>query len=430
MTSASYSPPRSAERAVRHCGDSSERCMGSIWLPSRSTAGGLRACRPPAAVRRPRVGRRQAQCKMFLPRSEGRWAVDAYPIKSSYHVRDYYFGERLIPEMLGKRDAPEGVVAETWEISDYRQTTGTVANGPYAGRTLHDLVEEFPDELVGEGWHGPHFPLLIKFLDASNMLPVHLHADDKIAREKHGEPHGKTEAWHILWAAADATILAGVEKDLSREELVAAFKAQDYGAVMPRRGIRPGDTVYVPGGILHTFGPDTLILEVQQTSDLGQFVMPFDLYGNRLDEEEWDANIEATLDELKTDYLPHPNPGLVLEDGANRRVMCCAGPHFALERWTLSEAYTEPSHPRRFLTLSNVGAGTGELGYEDGAEKLGRAESCILPAAIGEVRLGSRTGEATLVACYVPDLERDVVGPLREAGYSDEEIRALGEVEI
>ena len=356
--------------------------------------------------------------------------MDAYPIKLSYHVRDYYFGERLIPELLGKSDAPEGVVAETWEISDYRETTGTVANGPYAGRTLHELVEEFPDELVGEGWRGPHFPLLIKFLDASRLLPVHLHADDETAREKHGEPHGKTEAWHILWAAADATILAGVEKDLSPEELIEAFKAQDYGAVMPRQGIRPGDTVYVPGGILHTFGPDTLILEVQQTSDLGQFVMPFDLYGNRLDEQQWDANIEATLDELKTDYLPRPNPGLVLEDGPNRRVLCCAGPHFALERWTLSEPYTEPSHPRRFLTLSNIGAGTVELEFEDGSETLGRAESCVLPAAIGEVRIASATGEATLVACYVPDLERDIVGPLREAGYSDEEIRALGEVEI
>ena len=356
--------------------------------------------------------------------------MDAYPIKLSYHVRDYYFGGRLIPEMLGKCDAPEGVVAETWEISDYRETTGTVANGPYAGRTLHELVEEFPDELVGEGWRGPHFPLLIKFLDASELLPVHLHPDDETAREKHGEPHGKTEAWHILWAAADATILAGVDKNLSREDLIAAFKAEDYGDVMPRQGIRPGDTVYVPGGILHTFGPDTLILEVQQTSDLGQFVMPFDLYGNRLDEEEWDANIEATLDELKTDYMPRPNPGLVLEDGANRRVLCCVGPHFALERWTLSETYTEPSHPRRFLTLSNIGAGTVELGYEGGSETLGRAESCVLPAAIGEVRVAPRNGEATLVACYVPDLERDVVGPLREAGYSDEEIRALGEVEI
>ena len=356
--------------------------------------------------------------------------MDAYPIKSSYHVRDYYFGERLIPEMLGKKDAPDGAVAETWEISDYRETTGTVLNGPYAGRTLHELVEAFPDELVGEGWRGPHFPLLIKFLDASNMLPVHLHADDETAREKHGEPHGKTEAWHVLWADHEATILAGVEKDLSREELIEAFKAEKYGAVMPRHGIRAGDTVYVPGGILHTFGPGTLILEVQQTSDLGQFVMPFDLYGNRLNEEEWNANIEATLDELKTDYLPRPNPGLVLEDDANRRLMCCAGPHFALERWTLSETHSEPSHPRRFLTLSNVGAGTVELEYAGASETLGRAESCILPAATGEVRVGSRTGEATLVACYVPDLERDVGGPLREAGYSDDEIRALGEVEI
>ncbi len=357
--------------------------------------------------------------------------MDAYPIELSYHVRDYYFGERLIPEMLGKEDAPGGVVAETWEISDYAETTGTIANGLYAGRTLHELVEEFPDELVGEGWRGPHFPLLIKLLDASHMLPVHLHADDETARNKHGEPHGKTEAWHILWAAEDATILASIEGDRSREDLIGAFKAQDYDAVMVRRDIAPGDTVYVPGGILHTFGPDTLILEVQQTSDLGQFVMPFDLYGNRLDEDEWDANIEATLDELKTDFLPRPNSGLVVEDNANRRVLCCAGPHFALERWTLAQSRTEPSHPRRCFTLSNVGEVPVELEYEGGTETLGRAESRVMPAAIGEVRLvPGGTGEASLVACYVPDLELDVVGPLREAGYSDEEIRALGEVDI
>jgi mannose-6-phosphate isomerase len=96
--------------------------------------------------------------------------MNAYPIKLTYHVRSYYFGERLIPDLLGKRDAPEGVVAETWEISDYRETSGRVTNGEYAGRVLHDLVAEFPDELVGEGWSGPHFPLLEKFLDASHML--------------------------------------------------------------------------------------------------------------------------------------------------------------------------------------------------------------------------------------------------------------------
>ncbi len=67
--------------------------------------------------------------------------------------------------------------------------------------------------------------------------------------------------------------------------------------------------------------------------------------------------------------------------------------------------------------------------YAGGTERLGRAESCILPAAIGEVRLVPE-GEVSLVVCYVPDLERDVVTPLREAGHPDEEIRALGEVGI
>ena len=352
----------------------------------------------------------------------------AYPIKPAYHVRSYYFGERLIPDLLGKRDAPEGVVAETWEISDYRETTGRIKNGEYAGRTLHDLVVEFPEELVGEDWSGPHFPLLEKFLDASHMLPVHLHADDETAREKHGEPHGKTEAWHILWAAEGATILAGVKEGLTRGELFEAFKARDYDAVMPRHEIRAGDTVYVPGGIIHSFGPDTLIFEVQQTSDLGQFVTPTDLYGEPLDEEIWNANINAALDELKTDYLPRPNPGLILKNDPNHRILCCAGPYFVLERWTLREPHLEPSHPERCLTLSSVGDPV-RIEYEGGTEELGRAESCILPAAIGEVRVVPE-GEASLIACYIPDLEHDIVEPLREAGYSDEEIRALGEVGI
>jgi mannose-6-phosphate isomerase len=343
-------------------------------------------------------------------------------------VRSYYFGERLIPDLLGKTDAPGGAVAETWEVSDYKETTGEVTNGEYAGRTLHDLVVEFPEELVGAGWSGPHFPLLEKFLDASHMLPVHLHADDATARDKHGEPHGKTEAWHILWAAEGATVLAGIKEGFGREELFEAFKARDYDAVMPRHPVRAGDTVYVPGGILHSFGPDTLIFEVQQTSDLGQFVTPTDLYGEPLDEETWSANINAALDELKTDYLPRPNPGLVLEDGAVRRVLCCAGPYFALERWTLTEPHTEPAHSERCLTLSSVGD-LVRIEYSGGTERLGHAESCILPAAIGEVRVVPE-GETSLIACYVPDLERDVVAPLREAGYSDDEIRDLGEVSI
>lgn len=354
--------------------------------------------------------------------------MEPYPIKLTAHLRAYAFGGRRIPEMLGKEDLPEGIVAETWEISDYRETAGKVTNGPYRGKILHQLVMEYPDELVGEGWRGPHFPLLEKFIDASKMLPVHLHADDETARRVHNEPHGKTEAWHILWAAQGATILAGVKEGFSRSELREAFKAQDHDAVMLRYPIRAGDTVYVPGGVIHAFGPDTLVFEVQQTSDLGQFVTPEDLYGELLDEETWEANIEAALDELRTDYRPRPNPGLVLREGPNRRVLCCAGPYFALERWTLTEPEDEPYHPERCLTLSNVGD-TVRIEYAGGVESLERGASCILPAAIEGVRLVPE-GEAGVISCYVPNLEQDVIEPLRAAGYSDDEIRSLGEVGI
>jgi hypothetical protein len=29
-----------------------------------------------------------------------------------------------MPEMLDKKGVPEGIVEETWEVSDYRKTTG------------------------------------------------------------------------------------------------------------------------------------------------------------------------------------------------------------------------------------------------------------------------------------------------------------------
>ena len=176
--------------------------------------------------------------------------MNAYPIKLTYHVRSYYFGERMIPEFLGKRDAPDGVVAETWEISDYRETTGQITNGEYAGKTLHDLVTEFPEELVGEGWSGPHFPLLEKVLDASHMLPVHLHPDDETARRKHGEPHGKTEAWHILWAAPDATILAGVKEGAIYATVVQQPYEFGYQSVHLMAKVLTGDRSAIPASKL------------------------------------------------------------------------------------------------------------------------------------------------------------------------------------
>jgi mannose-6-phosphate isomerase len=353
------------------------------------------------------------------------------PIRMTAHIRTYPFGERLIPEMLGKQNMPEGIVAETWEISDQKDARATITSEPFAGRLLHDVVAEFPDEIVGQGWRGPHFPILDKFLDASHMLPVHLHPDDATALELHAEPNGKSEAWHIIYAAPDATILAGIRPGFSDDDLREAFLAQDYDRVMFRYPIAAGDTIYVPGGVLHSFGPDTLIFEVQQTSDLGQFVMPTSLRGEKLSDAEWRANIDAALKELKRDFLSRPHAGLDKPQTVpgNRITVGCAGPHFALERWRLTSAHSDPSHPTRCLTLSNVG-GPVRIVWSDGDETLGPAESVLLPAAIGDVQVIPVDGSGDLIACYIPDLANDIVAPLRAAGHSDDQIAALGEVPL
>lgn len=148
-------------------------------------------------------------------------------------------------------------------------------------------------------------------------------------------------------------------------------------------------------------------------------------------EDEWEKCINATLDELRTHYQPRPNTGLLLREDANRYVLTCAGPYFALERWTLTQAHIEPDHPWRCMTLSNLAAPV-RIEYRGGSETLATGESCIIPAALNGVRIvpTQQDGTASLIACYVPDLERDIMMPLRKVGHSDEEIRELGEVGI
>ena len=330
-------------------------------------------------------------------------AFTAYPLQLSYGVRRYGFGARLIAEQLGKDGLPDGVIAETWEVSDHADEPASVLNGPYRGRALGELVQAYPDELVRPGWRGPHLPLLIKFLDASHPLPVHVHPDAANAAARYAEPNGKDEAWHVLWAEPDASVLVGLRPGLTRAALRAALLAQAWDEVLLRYPVRAGDTVDVPGGVLHTFGPGTLIIEVQQTSDVTESAMPTDVYGRPLSAEQWAANVDATLDLLTSEARPRPDAGLLLHDDERvRRVQGCRNARFALERWTLRAALRVRLGEGGFATLTTLD-GPLAVTYDGGREVLSGASSCLLPAAVGEVTLEpARGGTLDLVVCFEP----------------------------
>jgi len=348
------------------------------------------------------------------------------PLHLTAPVAPHVFGGRAIADRLGRDDLPDGRVAETWEVSDVDGMASVVVDGPWAGTSLRALVTEHPDEVVGRGWRGGRgaaFPVLTKFIDATGMLPVHLHADDATAQRLEGTPTGKTEAWHVLEAAPGATALCGTRDGVDADRLREALLAGDPDAVMRRLPVRPGETIYVPGGTLHSFGPHTLVYEIEQTSDVVQHAMPWRMEdGSALSDEEQRANIEALLAEWDPAPRPEFRPGLAVgvDDGVTR-VVLCAGPYFALERWRVSG--TARLGVDTATVLSNVGAPV-RLHTGDHEETLGAARTVLLPAAVGEVVID---GPADVLTGYLPDLERDVREPLLAAGHGQAPIAALGE---
>jgi mannose-6-phosphate isomerase len=345
------------------------------------------------------------------------------PLHVTAPVAQHVFGGRAIADRLGRAGLPAGPVAETWEVSDVAGMGSTVTSGPWAGRPLCELVEACPEELVGRGWRGDVFPVLTKFIDAAGTLPVHLHPDDATARRLEGAPRGKTEAWHVLEAAPGATALCGTRDGVDADRLRDALLAGDFDAVLRRLPVRAGQTIYVPGGTLHSFGPDTLVYEIEQTSDVQQHAMRWRMEdGSELDEDTWRANIEALLAEWAPDPRPVFRPGLDLEvgDDATTTVLT-AGPYFALERWQVTGTLHRAVNTA--VVLSNVGAPV-RLSVGDHREVLGRAATVVLPAVTGEVTV---EGPADVLAGYLPDLDRDVRDPLLAAGHGSAAIATLGE---
>jgi hypothetical protein len=129
---------------------------------------------------------------------------------------------------------------------------------------------------------------------------VHLHTDDATAQRLEGQRNGTTEAWHILDAAPGATALCGVRPGVDADTLRKALVAQDFDAVLRRLPVRAGETIYVPAGTLHSFGPDTLVYEIEQASDIQQHAVHWQMEdGSEVPEQEWHTNPDTLTQEVK-----------------------------------------------------------------------------------------------------------------------------------
>jgi len=163
----------------------------------------------------------------------------------------------------------EGPIAEAWLVSDLPHRPSRVANGPYAGQTLSELIAGHGSTLLGK--HAARFdtfPLLVKLIDARLPLSVQVHPDDARAQQLAGVPFGKTEAWIVVEADPGSRIYAGLREGVGPNELAVALKQDRIEEVLHSFEPQPGDVVYLPAGTIHALGGGVAIFEVQQTCDV------------------------------------------------------------------------------------------------------------------------------------------------------------------
>ena len=332
--------------------------------------------------------------------------IPLYPLRFEPIYQYRIWGGRRLANLLSAPLPGDGPIGEAWVLSDREDHPSHVVNGPLKGRTIAQVLEQFPTQAMGRlAGRFRRFPLLLKFLDAREMLSVQVHPGYVRKGDEHkdllpaGET-GKTEAWVVLEAGSKSRIYAGLKPGTTEADLRLALA---NGSVADRLACfhpKPADAVFLPAGTVHSLGGGVVVFEVQQNSDV-----TFRLY-------DW-GHIDAKTAQ------PRPlqvDQALACVDFANRtaglvapvveatapvereRLFDCE--HFRLWRLRGQSPFTVGAAdvPRVLVCLD----GTGQVEHGGTTYEAGKGDVFLLPAILGACTFQSR-GPVNVLEIEIPE---------------------------
>ncbi len=238
-----------------------------------------------------------------------------YPIKFKPILKDKIWGGQKLKTILNKDFSPLPNAGESWEISGVEGDISIVENGFLKGNLLSEILEIYMGDLVGDKvyeQHGNEFPLLIKFIDANDVLSIQVHPDDELAMERHNS-NGKTEMWYIIQADEGSSLISGFSRKVSKEEYLKYLEEKRLEDILMKHDVTEGDVFFIPAGRVHAIGKGILLAEIQQTSDVTYRIYDFDrrdANGNTRElhtELALDAIDYNYYEDLRTDYVRELN---------------------------------------------------------------------------------------------------------------------------
>lgn len=296
--------------------------------------------------------------------------MEPYALVVNAVCQERIWGGNKLLTRFGFKHATEET-GEAWVISAHPNGPSTVVNGPYAGKSLAEVVELHPDWF--DHLQLGKFPLLLKLLDCRADLSVQVHPDDAYA-SSFGEL-GKTECWYIVDAEPGAEIVLGHNAQ-TREEFRAKVEAGDFETLLRRVPVKQGDFFFVPSGTVHALGKGLLVFETQQSSDVTYRLYDYDrrdAQGNRR-ELHLESSIQVAICPAESANV---NPVITREAGRTRtRFMACE--YFTVEKWSIFGKIHELS--RSSFTLLTVLHGEGHFLDQTGLTALHPGTSLVIPA--------------------------------------------------
>lgn len=322
-----------------------------------------------------------------------------YPLKFDPILRRLIWGGRRLGTVLGKPIGEHNDYAESWEISDYRDAVSVVSEGPLSGTSLRELVQTRTVELLGPARaKANQFPLLVKFIDARDVLSVQVHPDDEKGRRLAND-NGKTETWVIIDAEPGSLIYSGLRSGVTREEFGRAIEARNVEPLLHRFEPRPGDCVMIEAGTIHAIGAGVLLAEIQQMSDATFRVDDWGRVGP--DSKPRELHVSQAME--STDFARGPVDPLVpvqtTSPSGNIREGLSWSSYFALERLRMTGPERVGS-PDRFTIVMGL-EGASRIRYAGRDTRLGFGETVLLPAAAGSCEVIPEN-RSTVLTCVIP----------------------------
>lgn len=320
-------------------------------------------------------------------------SMKLYPLQFEPILKERIWGGTKLKTELNK-PITSNITGESWEISTVENDVSIIANGAAKGKSLNELINEFPEALLGTKVYaqfGKQFPLLFKYLDAREDLSIQLHPNDELAKKRHNS-FGKTEMWYVMQADTDARLIVGFKEKSSPQEYIQNLNNKSLLNILDTKKVKQGDVFMLDTGTIHAIGAGIVIAEIQQTSDITYRVYDFDRIDANGNARE--LHIDLALEALNYDKIEAQRFYSKTKNVSNEVVNC----KYFTTNFIPLDGNTEVHKNQNSFTVYMCVDGDFQLSIENETYSYKKGDTVLIPAIITDFQL---SGNASVLEIYI-----------------------------